>query len=155
MNARLEGFAKEQLSQGKGTMWIVRDLVRLGHLDEEAARAIVEHARPALLARPKRSGRRRLLLGLMTMSIPLFVVVPLIFDVVVLFGGSSLLWPRLREALTPLLTAPMLTCGIIGFAFAASGWSAMRHPKGSIEPDVPRGPVRTGLWWRADPFEWK
>lgn len=143
LNARLEGFAREQLSQGRGTMSIIHELARMGHIGIEDARAIVEQARPSVLREAPRRGRGMFLFGLVILSIPVAIVLSLRF----VYG--------ITDALVMFLALPMLLPEVIGLATVAYGLSVMRRPKTSIDPAAPRGPASTGLWWRADPFEWK
>ena len=150
LNLRLEGYAREQLSQGKGTMSIVHELVRMAHIGIEDARTIVEHTRPSVMREGPRRGRRTFLYGLLILAIPLSIVGMLLYGEVISSGGT-----KVADALMMLIYPPMLLFEVIGIALVAYGWSIMRHSKGSIDPANPMGPVSTGLWWRADPFEWK
>ena len=150
LNLRLEGYAREQLSQGKGTMSIVHELVRMAHIGIEDARTIVEHTRPSVMREGPRRGRRTFLYGLLILAIPLSIVGMLLYGEVISSGGT-----KVADALMMLVYPPMLLFEVVGLALAGYGWSEMRRSRNSIDPAAPRGPVSTGLWWRADPFEWK
>ncbi len=147
LNARLEGFAREQLALGRGEWWIVHELARIGHVDPVEAHAIVARAWPTVF---KGFNRRRRAF--------------LIFGIVLLVGWAI-----------PWVSLPFMTYGFghhdavamfmfmspalaIGLALVMHGWRGYRRSKDSAislpGSDVP-GPVRTGLAWRAHPFEWK
>ncbi|HEU4338974.1 MAG TPA: hypothetical protein VFS19_02810 [Planctomycetota bacterium] len=153
LNARLEGFAREQLTQGKGTMSIVHELVRIGHIGIEDARAIVEQVRPSVMREAPRRGRSALLFGVLILMIPLSIVGTVLFSD---FANSGFISQKLWiEGLWMLLFPPMLFFEGVGLVLIARGLSAMRRSKNTFTPDAPGGPVGTGLWWRADPFQWK
>ena len=151
LNIRLEGFAKGQLAQGKGTMSIVHELVRMGHIDSEAARTIVVGAKSALLQHARRRGRGAFLLGLVILAVPGAIFAGYLYDALILSYGGR--FSRgLDDAFMMLLYLPMLLPEIIGTALVVTGWSDMRRSKKSIDPAHPAA-ASTGLWWRADPFE--
>jgi hypothetical protein len=154
VEVRLDGFAREQLMRGKGTWSIVHDLVRMGHVDTAAARAIVERIRPELEGQLPRPGRNRFLFGLLVLAIPASLFGTILFGRIFLSEGMRG-GPTYPEAFLMLLYPPMMLFEVVGLILILQGWSRMRRFKDSITPDNPSGPASTGLWWRADPFEWK
>jgi hypothetical protein len=153
LNVRLEGFAKEQLSRGKGPMSIVHELVRMGHIDQEAARTIVDEARPAVMRQVSRRGRGTFLFGLLILAVPAAIFGGFLYDALILSYGGRFN-QGLFDAVMTLVSLPMLLPEIIGIATVMYGWSLMRRSRKSIDPAAQGGPASTGLWWRADPFEW-
>jgi hypothetical protein len=141
MNARLEGFARESLKAGHGEWWIVSEMVRRSsEVDETQAREIVARVAPQIHREFVRRRRSFFRCGLMVVGLSLFTLIKLPGD------------PHV-----PLFSILGM---IIGSFLMAHGWPGVRRLRsgdaptslpGSVEP----GPVRTGLGWRAEPFEWK
>lgn len=154
LNARLEGLALQQLSKGHGTWSVIHDLVRLGRIDTTTAQAIVERVRPRLQIQARTQGRGTFFFGLLVLAIPASIFAAIaygrIFYPFGMIGG-----PTFSEALGWMLYPPMFLVEIVGIALTLTGWSTMRRARKSVATDLPGAPLQTGLWWRADPFEWK
>jgi hypothetical protein len=133
LNPRFEGFAREQLAKGHGEWWIAHELVRMGHVDLETARAIVKRAESAVET-PHRS-RELLLLGLVLILLPASLAV---------LAVTNSRFFTLSELVTGFMSPPISFPMIVGIALIAH---ARRRRRNGAHP------VRTGLWWRADPFE--
>jgi hypothetical protein len=151
-SARLDGFAREQLSHGKGTWSVVHELVRIGHVDQDEARDIVDRVRPSVI-RETRPRRGALWFGILILMIPVSIVGTVVFGEFAQFGAFSR--RAVIDALWMLVFPPMLFFELVGLVLIFRGASAMRRSKNTFTPDAPGGPASTGLWWRADPFEWK
>jgi len=155
INPRLAGFARQQLLLGKGPWWIVDDMVRHGHMDKAEAKRIVDHEIPALQVQGRRDGRRAFLFGWLILAIPASIIGSFLFSVVFFPNGMSRGGNSLIDVAKMFMYLPMLFIEVVGLALVVTGWLAMKRSKDSFVPDRPSGPASTGLWWRADPFEWK
>ena len=136
---RLEGFARESLRQGRGEWWIVSEMVRrCPEVDETQAREIVARVAPPLVREFIRNRRSFLRIG---------------FMVLMLCVAGLVFYSQIRH-----FTVYALIGVVIGSFLMAHGWPGLRRfPKGDAPTSIPgsiqSGPVRTGLAWRAGPFE--
>lgn len=139
--ARLEGFARESLKAGHGEWWIVSEMVRRSsEVDETEAREIVARVAPQVHREFIRRRRSFFRCGAMVVGLCLYGLVTLYQD------------PHV-----PLFAILGI---IIGSFLMAHGWAGVRRVRSGDAPtSLPGngepGPVRTGLGWRAEPFEWK
>ncbi|HTF55969.1 MAG TPA: hypothetical protein VK661_01760 [Planctomycetota bacterium] len=139
----MEGFARQELAQGRGHWWIVDELVRHGHIDAKAAHAMVDRVAPEVYADLIRRRRPFLRIGLLLEIIGLFPLV------------SGLL---MRDSLGGvILSALPLSIGLCLLAYGLPGLQEIRpgHVPGYIPVSGRHGPIRLGLTLRAEPFEWK
>jgi len=140
LNARLEGFAREQLKQGHGEWWIVTEMVRRTQVDETEAREIVARVAPQIYVQFIRRRRSFLRIGLIVLAMSV----------------AALVWfSHVGHA-----TVYSLVGLVVGSFVLAHGWPGWRRLRSGDAPtSIPgsseAGPVRTGLGWRAEPFEWK
>ena len=134
-DARLEGFAREQLARGRGEWTIAHDLVRMGRLEVQSALALIRKCEAS--AETSRRSRGQLFLGLALILIPASLAVLTL---------ASNQFRTLSDVIMAFAIPPISFPMIVGIAVLATwrrrGLSSSR-------------PVRTGLWWRADPFECK
>jgi hypothetical protein len=138
LNPRLEGFARESLKQGRGEWWIVDQMVKRSAIEETEARAIVARVSPALYVEFIRRRRSFLRCGLMILGFSLFCLAT--------YGD-------VRH-----VTAYSIVGIVLGSFLTAHGWPGLKRLRTGDAPTAlpgssEGGPVRTGLSWRADPFE--
>jgi len=143
LNARMDGFAREQLGRGRGRWWIVDELVRHGRIDARKAHAIVDRVAPEVYADLIRRRRPFLRIGLLLEIIGLFPLV------------AGLL---MRDSLGGLMLSALPLS--IGLCLLAYGWPGLQDIRpGHLPSYLPvsgrHGPIRLGFTLRAEPFEWK
>ncbi|HEY3226544.1 MAG TPA: hypothetical protein VGK61_06090 [Planctomycetota bacterium] len=133
LNARMEGFARQQLGLGKGRWWIVDELVRHGHVDPQAAKSLVDNIAPKVY---RNLARRRL---------PFLIMGQLVTAIGVLWMAIE------RSDISSLVfgLAPM----VIGAFLVAYGWPSLAESTTDVLAPGNSGPVRLGLTLRAEPFD--
>lgn len=132
--ARLEGFARESLRQGRGEWWIVDEMTRRWQIDEPDGRAIVARVSPRVYRRFLRRRRTYFIAGVLIMAAGCF---PVVFR------------PDLRGT---LLSAMGLICGAFVAAYGRSGLKRMHG--GDAPTSLPgyMNPARPSLF-SLDPFD--
>ena len=138
--ARLEGFARESLRQGRGEWWIVNEMVRRSSISETEAREVVSRVAPALLVEFIRRRRAFLRIGLSIMVVCLIGLV-----------GYSGVRHVIVYSLAGLVLGGFLT---------AHGWPGWRRLRAGDAPTgLPgsgeAGPVSTGLTMGSGTFDVK
>lgn len=144
--ARLEGLAREMLASGKGEWAIIHEAGRLSLGDADAARAAAERVWPEVYAKYLARRRSTFKLGLLILGVGLAPIVAYLLS-------ANRRFLSLGDFLGPIFL--MIVPIAIGGGLVARGWPRARGKSMELPGTAEVGPVRTGLGWRAEPFEWK
>jgi nitrate reductase NapE component len=138
--SRLEGLARDQLQAGKGVWWLIHEAGRLGLGDATDVRAAITRVLPGIEREYRSRLRSRLTIGLLLLAAGLSPILAVAYSAHAFSHVLETAW---------LMVLPL----VIGIALTAHGYRGLRRRPFAGSPET--GPIRTGLWWRAEPFDWK